>query len=299
MVFLYERTNINIDITNTVTEVKAVFTVFEIPLKSISLFRELAQPKAKDIFVNGTIKVRRNCSIIVMKNSIELFDTMAVEIVPPIVKRAKIIGINAPIILQSTFMYSVALATNPPQILNTVTEMHRLEQREKAIFTLLSDTDELSELKTEISIISTRIDAKFLITPSMPAVKYDTVNSKKDFSLILPLISSVKSPFSVPFGKKSFTFSGRVSLNPDSSSFSEDKILSSTSDANMGVVKMNIAIKTVNILVFFIYVSSPSVKLKRLSISGKEITSISARPKKVILSAKEFSPASLQISAVI
>ena len=162
--FLYERTNINIDITNTVTEVKAVLIVFEIPLRSRSVFIERAQPNAKEIFANGIIEESKKLSTIFINKSMEPFDTIAADMLPPIVKSAIIMGINAPIILQRIFMYSVAFNINPPQILKTVTDIQRLEHSEKTKFTPEFDKEELSALNIEIKINNINTDAKFFKT---------------------------------------------------------------------------------------------------------------------------------------
>ena len=161
---MYESTNIRIDITKTVTEVKVVFSVFVIPLKSNSPFRLLAQPKARHMLVRGSIKAKRKLSTIFINSSIEPFETIAAEILPPIVNIARIIGTNAPIMLQSSFMYSPAFVTKPLQMLNTVIEIHRLEQREKTSPTPVSDNDALRVLNTEIKIISTRTEEKLFNT---------------------------------------------------------------------------------------------------------------------------------------
>ena len=54
-VFLYDKTNMKIDITKIVTEIKVVLTVFDIPLKSHSFPMDFTQQKARHIFTRGSI----------------------------------------------------------------------------------------------------------------------------------------------------------------------------------------------------------------------------------------------------
>lgn len=171
MVFLYERTNINIDITNTVTDVKVVFTVLEIPLKSSSPLKERAQPNAKEMLVSGTIKDSKKFSTILMNSSIEPFETTAADRLPSIVNKDIIMGKNALIILQRIFIYSRAFEAKPPHMLNTVIEMQRLEQSEKTKLIPLSEMLALNALKIEIRIINTRTETKLFNTKPIPDVK--------------------------------------------------------------------------------------------------------------------------------
>ena len=219
--FLYESTNINIDITNTVTDVKVVLIVLEIPLKSISLFIDFEQPKARHIFVRGIIKAIKNPSIMLINKSIEPFEMIAVEIFPLIVSNASISGVKALIIEHKIFIYSVALVTIIPQMLNTAIEIHSVEHIEKTSWRLLFEKEELRECKIDIMIIKTSMDAKLLITTFKPETKYVEASSKNDFSPILPFVKDEKSPLKISFGKKSFTYSGKASLNEDSSSSME------------------------------------------------------------------------------
>ena len=152
----------------TVTEVKVVFTVFEIPLRSIPSFSEFAHPKAKHILDNGSIKASKNPSIILINNNIEPFVTTAVDIFPLIVKSVTIIGKNVFITLLRSFICCAALFISAEHMPITESAMHRVEHMENTILTLLSFKDELKVLKTEITTINSSIEAKLLITSSMP-----------------------------------------------------------------------------------------------------------------------------------
>ena len=84
--FLYENTNIKIDIKNTVTEVNVFLTVFDIPLKSHPPI-DFIQEKAMHIFVSGNRKTTIISSITEINSSIEPF-----VIVAPVTFPLKIIS---------------------------------------------------------------------------------------------------------------------------------------------------------------------------------------------------------------
>ena len=143
----------------------------EIPLKSSSPLKDLAQPNANDMLVSGTINDSKNFSTILINSSMELLETTAADKLPPMVSKDIIMGKNALMILQRIFMYSCAFEANPPHMLKTVIEMQRLEQREKTKLIPLSETLALNALKIEIRIINTRTETKLFKTKLIPDVK--------------------------------------------------------------------------------------------------------------------------------
>ena len=144
---------------------------FEIPERSSSLFIDLVHPNAKDILVSGNMKSIKKFSTTFIKRSIEPFETIADDMLPLIVRSAIIIGKKALIILHRIFMYSLAFATNPPQILKTVTEMQRLEHRENTNVMLLLFTVFPKAFKADIKIIKERIPPKLFNTVLIPEVR--------------------------------------------------------------------------------------------------------------------------------
>ena len=245
------------------TDVKVVFKVFEIPPKSISPFSDFAQPKARHIFVIGSINTIKNLSTTFMKSTIEPFVMIAVEIPPLIVKSTSIKGINAPIILHRIFIYSEALVTSEPHMLKTVIAMHNVEQRDKILDILLLFSAPQSVLKIDIIMIRARIDAKPFTTTFIPDIRYEDIKSKKDFSSISPLVSVEKSPLRSSFGKKSVTLSGSVLKNPSSSLSIEEMISSVVSLALALIAKAKIKTKiTIKNLIFFISFKKVFGKIK-------------------------------------
>ena len=224
IVFLYERTNIKIDITNTVTDVKAVFIDFDIPPKSSVPFMDLAQPRASEAFVSGNINETKNPSTKLIKRSMEPLEITAAVILPPIVKVAVIIGRKAPITVQRTPIYWAALLTSKVHTLKTVTVIQTQEHKENASFSPSLEIGALIALKTEIIIIKINIDAKLFNTSLIPDVRYVAVSSKKEPSSTVPPINSEKSPFKVLSGKNSQTLFGSVFLKWVSSSSKEEVI---------------------------------------------------------------------------
>ena len=237
------------------TEVKVVFIVFETPPKSRSELIDLAQPKARHIFVNGSMNTSRNFSIILINSIIEPFVTIAVDILPPIVNKAIIKGINALITLHNISMYEAVLDTRELQILNTVSAIQRVEHKENAWEAALLLTAPQRVVNIEIIIIKVRIVAKLFMTMFIPERKYVAIKSKNVFSLISPAISAVKSPFNSSEGKKSSTSLGRELMKPFNSSSMAEVIFCSASSALITfvakIIKINIKII---ILVFFILI---------------------------------------------
>jgi len=211
-VLLYDSTNIKSDITNTVTDVNVVLTVFEIPLTSQQLFKHLTHPNAKHILISGSINESKKVSTTLMNNMKELFITTALDIFPLIVSVLIIIGIKLFITLHKSFIYAAVFDAKALQTFKTVIEIQRAEQMEKILLALVSDKELLRILNIEIMIIKAKIEANSFKTVFIPEVKYDSVSSKKDFSLISPFINCEKSPSNNSLGKKSCTYSGSESL---------------------------------------------------------------------------------------
>ena len=101
-----------IDITNTVTEIKVVLMVLEIPLKSQSPHTDLIHPNVRQIFANGSINESKNVSIKLINSRVDAFITTAPEVCPPSSIVAVIIGAKEVIILHSALIYSSVLFPN-------------------------------------------------------------------------------------------------------------------------------------------------------------------------------------------
>jgi hypothetical protein len=105
MFVLNEKTNINIDIVNTVTEEKAVLIVFVIPLKSHEPPRVLIQLKDKLHVTNGSIIFTKNSSTKEINRSIEELDAKAKDVLPDIMLRLIITGMKEFITFESRETY--------------------------------------------------------------------------------------------------------------------------------------------------------------------------------------------------
>ena len=121
------------DITKTVTEVKTVFTVFEMPLKSMQLLRDFTHPNARHIYTIGNKNFNKNSSIIRINSIIEPFVITALEILPLKVIVAIIMGIKAVETLHSVSMNVYVVAASEAQILKTANEVVSVEHIEKVL----------------------------------------------------------------------------------------------------------------------------------------------------------------------
>ncbi len=142
------------------TEVKVVLTVFEIPLTSQQLANDFTQPNAKHILISGSIKASKKPSTTLINKITELLITTALDILPLMVNKLIIIGIKLFITLHKSFIYNEAFEAKVLQIFKTVIATQRVEQIEKVLLTLVSEREELSVLKIEITIIKAKIEAK-------------------------------------------------------------------------------------------------------------------------------------------
>ena len=79
------------------------FTVFDILLRSCPPESGLTQEKERHILIRGSILTIKNPSIMFINNIIEPFDTTALDVFPPIISNATIIGTNAFITVQRAF----------------------------------------------------------------------------------------------------------------------------------------------------------------------------------------------------
>lgn len=154
--FFVVKININIDITKTVTEVKVVFNVFEIPLK---LPPPSGLMQAKDIqsFTRGSIKPTKNASINDISTSISVFKTTALERLPFIMLSVVISGTNAFITLDSVFKYEPTVLESEIQTLNTVSVTTRIEHIENDFFNAsfvneLARVEKIDDMISKISI---------------------------------------------------------------------------------------------------------------------------------------------------
>ena len=154
--FFVVKININIDITKTVTEVKVVFSVFEIPLK---LPPPSGLMQAKDIqsFTRGSINPTKNASINDISTSISVFKTTALEILPFIMLSVVISGTNAFITLDRVFRYEPTVLESEIQTLNTVSVTTRIEHIENDFFNAsfvneLARVEKIDDMISKISI---------------------------------------------------------------------------------------------------------------------------------------------------
>lgn len=131
--FLVVKININIDITKTVTEVKVVFNVFEIPLK-LPPPRGFMQANDIHSFTSGSIKPTKKASINEISTSINVFKTTALEMFPFIMLSVVIKGANAFITCDSVFKYDPTVLEREIQTLNTVSVTTRIEHIENDFF---------------------------------------------------------------------------------------------------------------------------------------------------------------------
>lgn len=92
---LYDKTKRKTDITNTVTEVKVVRTIFVIPLRSQAWFADLTEENARQTLTTGSISFNKNSSTKLINNSIEPFVTTALDKFPLSVKTVTITGKKA------------------------------------------------------------------------------------------------------------------------------------------------------------------------------------------------------------
>ena len=98
-IFLKEKTNIKIDMTNTVTEVKVFLISLDMPPNSIppSAFIQL---NIRHKFTKGSMKATKKPSTIEINKTIEALDIVAEVIFPLIICIVAIIGAKALITLQ-------------------------------------------------------------------------------------------------------------------------------------------------------------------------------------------------------
>lgn len=101
MIFLQDNTNIKMDITKTVTPVNVFFNVFEIPLKSYCLLKDLIIVKQMQMFTIGSINITKKFSIIDINNTNDAFAIPPLVILPVIIYNVAIKGAKLSIILHS------------------------------------------------------------------------------------------------------------------------------------------------------------------------------------------------------
>ena len=230
-VLLNDKTNINIDITNTVTEEKVVFTVLEMPLKSTLCPTLFIQAKDKHILISGSINAIKNPSTKLINKSIVPLIIIALETLPLIVKRAMIIGMKAFITLHKICKYSHTYVVICKQIEKTAIDMQRVEHKERILLTPVLTEPAQNVLKMLIMIINASIEPKLFKTLSKPENRYETVSSSILISLKLPFKSSLIFHSNASSGIYSNTYSGKAFLKSDISSLIDDVILSVTSSA--------------------------------------------------------------------
>ena len=118
------------------------------------------------------------------------------------------------------------MVTSVWQILKTVIAIESVEQIEN-VFTVEEAKKELAkELKAPIINISARIEANPFKTVSKPEKRYETAKERNDASSSSAFASAEKSPSNASSGKKSFTLSGKESLNSLNSLLIEEEISS-------------------------------------------------------------------------
>ena len=168
--FLAEKINIKIDIVNTVTEVKVVFSVFDIPLKLFPL-RGFIHEKDIQSLIIGKSMLTINVSTRAINTIIRVFDTTALEMFPFIMFKVVISGTNAFIMLQRALKYEVTDLHKEIQILNTVSDSVKIEQMENALLIDSLEKASDSDVKIVEHIISTITPANILTTSSISANK--------------------------------------------------------------------------------------------------------------------------------
>lgn len=168
--FLYDNTNIKIDITNTVTEVNVFFTVFEMPEKSHVFPQARTQDKESKTLINGSIDDIKKISTREIKSIIDVAVTVALLMLPLIMSIAVIIGVNVFITPQRIFMYEVTRLASETQVLKTHNAMQQEEQIEKTEPKF--DVKELAVIcKMEEIIKIIKIELNDFNTLSIPASK--------------------------------------------------------------------------------------------------------------------------------
>lgn len=165
-----EKTNIKIDIINTVTEVKVVLIIFGKVPKCFPPIK-LKQENAIQTLTRGSIITTKKPSTMEIKRRIEALPTVALEILPLIMYIAVIIGEKAPITPVKVFKYDETISHIDIHILKTVMEMHKVEQIWNVFLTAPLEKLVLRVAKIDEINISTRIEAKNFKTLSIPENK--------------------------------------------------------------------------------------------------------------------------------
>ena len=181
IVFLYEKTNIKTDIEKTVIDEKVTFNVFEIPLKSHALLSELMQPNERQADVIGSINLAKKLSMKEMKSSIELLVTIALVVLPVMIVREIIIGVNEFITFDNKLTNVIVdfeSSVTTPKIHKETDKVVSMEN-EKLTF---CSSEDFKVLKKLSKIINSRNEAKLFKTFPIPPVKYSTAKLKKLFS---------------------------------------------------------------------------------------------------------------------
>ena len=104
MMFLQDKTNINTDITKTVTPVNVFFSVFDIPLKSFCKTKDLIIAKQMHTLTIGSIKATKKFSTIEINSTNDAFAIPPLVIFPVITYNVAIKGAKASIIFAREFM---------------------------------------------------------------------------------------------------------------------------------------------------------------------------------------------------
>ncbi len=200
-IFLVDKTNIKIDIINTVIPVKAFFNVFEKPSKHSWLPKDLITEKQIEISTTGSIQATKKSSIKAIKRIIDVLFTAPLEMLPLIIYIVAITGANDFIAPHRPNTYSLTLLVRLVQIENIVKHTQRALAREKELFTRSDDIELLSILKIDAIKIITIIEAKDFVAELRPKNKKSTKISIIEASLKSDDSKVEKSPFQ--------TFSGR------------------------------------------------------------------------------------------
>lgn len=170
-IFLFDKTNINMDIIKTVIPVKAFLKILPRSEKSSSLPKDFKIEKQREMLTMGEMKLINNCSTIVINRIIEAYDTAPLEIFPDIKYIVPIIGIKAFIIVQRTFIYRVIPWVNFVHTVNIVIDMQREDAKEKECSRLFEDIEFFNILNIPDNSTTIKIEQKVLITEPKPKNK--------------------------------------------------------------------------------------------------------------------------------
>lgn len=165
--FFADNRKNNIDITKTLTEVKAVFIVLDIPLRlhpPIGLTIEMVR---QDL-TSGIRQTTKNPSTKVIASTEIAQLVVVLDIAPDIIPIVLIKGKKAFITLHNVLIYALVNSARPTQEWKIVIEKHRVEHSLKALFNAELERELQIEDKAQVTIISVNIETKLRATLSTP-----------------------------------------------------------------------------------------------------------------------------------